>query len=163
MSDRTTVRRTGQRMRARLDSGLSIFFPLLALDAEACVRERVEAVERDFLSAIVAPAEVFRLLVQSAERLVDVPEEPAFLAREEKSLFTLHGVRSLVRHVERIRTQVTVSGLGRGTEDIFVMPQLLQRATTLVQQPLFKVLEVLFGHRFRLFNAVRIGHLNGPL
>ena len=152
---------TGQKTLARPDScsGLALFFPLLALDAETRVRKCIEALERDLLTAVVAAAEILGLLVEATQRLVDVPEETTFLAGEQERLFTLHGIRSLIRHMERVRTQVSVSRLRRGAEYIFVVPELLQRTTPLVQQPLLEVLEVFLRHRLRLLGAVRIGHL----
>ena len=47
--------------------------------------------------------------VEPAERLVDVPEEPTFLAREQERLLPLHRVGALVGHVERVRAQVAVA------------------------------------------------------
>src|SRR5688572_13275832 len=67
-------------------AGLSfcIFLALLAIDAIPRVRQRVEALVRDVLAAVVALAERVGRLVQPAQRLVDVPEEAAFLAGEEE-------------------------------------------------------------------------------
>src|SRR6185503_300781 len=67
MSERTTVTTTGQKIRDRSASGLSIFFPLLALDAEASMGERVESLERDLFPAVMALSEVLWLLVQATQ------------------------------------------------------------------------------------------------
>src|SRR5688572_32894801 len=87
---------------------LSIFLTLLAGDAQARVRQRVEPVVIDVLTAAVALAERLRRAVQPAQRLVDVPEEPPFLAREQERLLALHGVGPLIGHVEGVRAQVAV-------------------------------------------------------
>src|SRR3954469_9785953 len=93
-----TITNTGQNSPALL---LRIFLTLFAVDAIAGVRQRIESLEGDLVPALMALAEVFRIAVQTAQRLVDVPEEPPFLAREEERLLALHRVRALVRHVER--------------------------------------------------------------
>src|SRR6266550_7342465 len=85
--------------RGGLGLALSIFFALLALDAIPGVRQSVQTLEADVSPAIVALAELLRIAIQPAQRFVDVPEETAFLAREQKRLFALHGVCSLIRHV----------------------------------------------------------------
>src|ERR1039458_3374265 len=87
---------------------LAIFFALLALDAEAGVRQRVETLEPDLAAALVTPSERLGRAVEAAQRFVDVPEEASLLAREEKRLLALHGVGALVGHVERVRRQVAV-------------------------------------------------------
>src|SRR6185369_4264526 len=87
-STMATTRRTGQNSEALLR--LCIFLALLALDAVARVRQRIQPLERDVVPAIVALAERLRRPVQSAQRLVDVPEEAPFLAREEERLLALH-------------------------------------------------------------------------
>src|SRR6478672_5821369 len=87
---------------------LGILFLLLAVEAEAGVRERVQAVEVDVLAAAVALAEGLRRAIQPAQRLVDVPQEAPFLAREQECLFALHCVRALVGHVEGIGAQVSI-------------------------------------------------------
>src|SRR5215213_9891736 len=101
-----TMASTGQNSTALLR--LCIFLALLALDAEAGVRQRVEALEGDVLPAIVTLAEGLGRAVQATQRLIDVPEEPALLAREEKRLLALHRVRALIGHVEGVAAQVAV-------------------------------------------------------
>ena len=81
---------------------LSIFFALLAFDAIPGVRQRVETLEADVLSAVVALAELFRISIKPTQRFIDVPEEPSFLAGEEERLLSLHGVGPLISHVERV-------------------------------------------------------------
>src|SRR5687767_1233898 len=104
-SSATTVASTPQK-RAGLGLALSIFFALLALDAVPRVRKRVEALERDFLTAVVAFAEGLRRPIKAAQCLIDVPEKTSFLACEQKGLFSLHGVGALVGHVERVRAEI---------------------------------------------------------
>ena len=85
------------------------------------MRQRVEAVEGDVLAAAVALAVRLRRPVDPAQRLVDVPEEPPFLAGEEERLLALHGVGALVGHVERVAAQVTVRVLRRLGHHVLVM------------------------------------------
>src|SRR6185503_11716547 len=99
---------TGQNTTALGPLFLGIFLALLALDAIAGVRQRVESLERDLVAAVVTLSERLWRPVESAERLIDEPQEPAFLAGEQERLLALHGVRALVRHVERVRAQVAV-------------------------------------------------------
>src|SRR6188508_1886999 len=103
-STATTVISVPQK-RGGLGLPLSIFFALLALDAVSGVRECVETLEADIPAAIVAFAELFRIPIESAQRLVDVPEEAPFLAGEEECFLAFHRIGSLIRHVERIRAQ----------------------------------------------------------
>src|SRR5688572_10655015 len=84
---------------------LSIFLTLLAGDAQARVRQRVEPVEIDVLAAAVALPERLGRAVQAAERLIDVPEEPPLLRGEKERLLALHRIGPLVGHVERVRAQ----------------------------------------------------------
>src|SRR3954464_3321178 len=93
-----TSTRTGQKSPELL---LCIFLTLLAVDAIARMRERVESLVRDFVAALMAFAEGFGRAIETAQRFIDVPEEAAFLAREEERLLALHRVRPLVRHMER--------------------------------------------------------------
>src|SRR5438270_8674194 len=95
MSLATTAVRIGQKSRAFLS--LSIFFALLALDAIPRVRQRIEPLECDVLATIVALPERLGRLVQPPQRLIDMPQEPAFLTREEKRFLPLHRVGSLIR------------------------------------------------------------------
>src|SRR6476619_3478032 len=118
-----TTKRIGQNSDALLRLG--IFLALLALDAVARVRQRIQPLERDVVAAIVALAERLRRPVQPAQRLVDVPEEAPFLAREEERLLPLHRVRALVRHVEGIAAQIAVRLLRRRAERLAVVAQLL--------------------------------------
>src|SRR4030095_15752335 len=100
-SKATTVMRVPQN-RAGLGLALSIFFALLALDAIPGGRQRVETLEADLSSAIVALPELLRVAIKPAQRFVDVPQEPAFLAREKERLLALHRIRALIRHVEGV-------------------------------------------------------------
>src|ERR1700682_1650256 len=98
-SSATTVTSVPQN-RGGLGLALSIFFALLALDAIPGMRQRVETLEADVSPAGVALAELLRIAIEPAQCFVDVPEETAFLAREQKRLFALHGVGALIGHVE---------------------------------------------------------------
>src|SRR5215218_4843452 len=128
---------TGQNSAALLR--LRIFLALLALDAVARVRERVQPLERDVVAAVVALAERLRRPIETAQRLVDVPEEAAFLAREQERLLALHRVGSLLRHVERIAAQIAVGLLRRRAERLPIVAKLLHRPAALFHQPLLEV------------------------
>src|SRR4051812_17330058 len=90
-SSATTTTRVPQK-RGGLALALSIFFALLALDAVSSVRQRVETLERDLLSTVVALAELLGISVEAAQRFIDMPEEPSLLAREQERLLALHRV-----------------------------------------------------------------------
>src|SRR4051794_13345257 len=60
-------------------AALPIFLFLLAGDAEPRVRQRIQPLEVDLLTALVAMAELVRAAVQPAQGLVHVPEVAAFL------------------------------------------------------------------------------------
>src|ERR687896_681175 len=132
---------------------LCIFLALLALDAIPRVRQRVETLVRDVVSAVVALAEGLRRPVEPPQRLVDVPQEATLLAREEEGLLALHRVGALIRHVERVAAQVTVGRLGRRAEGLVVVPELLEHAPPLLEKPLLEVLEHLLRHGLGLFRA----------
>src|SRR5690349_23780515 len=133
MSATTMTATTGQNTTALGPLFLAIFLALLALDAIPRVRQRIESLEGDLVSAIVTLTERFRRAVEAAKCLIDVPEEATFLAREQERLLAFHGVRTLVSHVERIRAQVAVGRLRRGAERLVVVPQLLQHAASLFE------------------------------
>src|SRR5450759_1109139 len=96
-SSATTVISVPQK-RGGLGLALSIFFALLALDAKPGVRQRVETLEADLSPAVVALAELFGIAIEPAKCFVDVPEETAFLAREQKRLLALHCVGTPVSY-----------------------------------------------------------------
>src|SRR6188508_1019440 len=136
-----------QRSEPAVDSAaLPIFLFLLAGDAQPRVRERVEALEVDLLTALVAMAELLRRAVEAAERLVHVPEIAAFLRGEEELLLPLHGVGALVRHVERVGRQIAVGRLQRGVEGLVVVAQLLHHARPLFEESLLEVRQLLLVH-----------------
>src|SRR5436190_8588033 len=147
-----TTSSTGQNIAALLR--LRIFLALLALDAVARVRQRVEPLERDVVPAVVTLAERLRRPVEAAQRLVDVPEEAALLAREEECLLALHGIGALIRHVERVAAQIAVGLLRGRAERLPVTPQLLNGAPALLHQPLLEVLQHLLRHRLGLLRRV---------
>src|SRR4051812_9207438 len=118
-----TMSRTGQKSPALL---LCIFFTLLAIDAIASVGECVQTFERDRVAALVAVAESVGRAIEATQCFVDVPEEPSLLAGEEECLLALHGVRPLVRHVERVAAQVTVRALHRVAECLVGAAELLE-------------------------------------
>src|SRR3982751_555480 len=97
-STATTMTNVPQKRRG-LGLALSIFFALLALDAISGVRKRVEPLEADLSPTVMALAELLRIPVKAPEGLVDVPEETAFLAREQKSFFAFHRVGAFIGHV----------------------------------------------------------------
>src|SRR5450759_3392927 len=147
-SSATTVISVPQK-RGGLGLALSIFFTLLAFDAIPGVRQRVETLEADLSAAVVTLAELLGIAIEPSERFVDVPEETAFLAREQKRLLALHCVRSLVCHVEGIRAQIAVRTLWSRSESLVVVPQLLEDALPLLEQALLKMLKALLRHRLR--------------
>src|SRR5690348_13648666 len=87
-------------------AALTIFLFLLARDAEPRVGQRVQPLEVDLLTTLMAMAELVRAAVQPAEGFVHVPEVAALLRREEELLLALHGVGALVGHVERVGRQI---------------------------------------------------------
>src|SRR3712207_5737029 len=106
-SRKVTIATTGQNRLALLGPPspplpLCIFLALLALDAVPRVRQGVEPLVGDVLPAVVALPERLRRAIEPAERLVDVPEEPPLLAREEEGFLALHRVGALVGHVEGV-------------------------------------------------------------
>src|SRR3954469_17013193 len=78
---------------------LRIFLALLAVDAIAGMRERVETLVRDVVAALMTLAEGLRRAIEAAQGFIDVPQEAAFLARHEKHFLALHGVGTLIGHV----------------------------------------------------------------
>src|SRR4051812_4456454 len=84
-------------------AALAIFFFLLAGDAQPRVRQRIQPLEVDLLTALMAMAELLRGPVHPPERLVHVPEIAALLRREQELFLALHGVGPLIGHVEGIR------------------------------------------------------------
>src|SRR5512132_2778907 len=138
-SSATTVTNVPQK-RGGLALPLSIFFALLALDAIPGVRQCVETLEADLAATIVALTELLRIAIKSAERFVDVPEEAPFLAREEKSLLALHGIRALIRHVEGVCAQIAIRALRSRSKCLVVMPELFEHALPLFEEALLKML-----------------------
>src|SRR5437868_9044310 len=90
-STAATSASTGQNSPALF---LCIFLALLAVDAIAGVREGVQPLESNFVTALMAFAESFRRPIQAAKGFVDVPQETTFLTREQKRLLALHRVGS---------------------------------------------------------------------
>src|SRR4051812_19451249 len=109
-------------------AALAIFFFLLAGDAQPRVRQRIEPLEVDLLTALMAMPELVRGAVQPAKGLVHVPEVAALLRREQELLLPLHGVGALVGHVKRIGREVAVGRLQRRVERLVVVAQLLHDA-----------------------------------
>src|SRR4029077_4002742 len=150
-STTTTVISVPQK-RGGLGLALSIFLALLALDTVPGVRERIEPLEADLPPAIVTLAELLRIAIEPAEGFVDVPEETAFLAREQERLFALHCVGALIGHVEGVCAQIAVRTLRCRSESLVVVPQLLQDALPLFEQSLLEMLQALLRHRLRFYN-----------
>src|SRR4051794_41321488 len=61
---------------------LTIFFFLLAGDAQPGVRQGIQPREVDLLAALLAMPELLRIAVQAPKRLVHVPEITTFLGGE---------------------------------------------------------------------------------
>ena len=117
------------------------------------MRQGVESLESDVFPTLVALAEGFGRLVEPAQRLVDVKEEPPFLRGEQERFFALHRIGALIGHMERVGTGVAV-GFAIRTEGFPVVPQLLQHALPFFEQTLFEMLQVLLGHRLRLLSVL---------
>src|SRR5829696_6230238 len=147
-----TTRSIGQNSAALLP--FRIFLALLALNAVARVRERVQPLERDVVAAVVALAERLRRAIQPPQRLVDVPQEAAFLTGEQERLLPLHRVGALIGHVERVAAQIAVRFLRRRAERLAIVPELFHGTTALFHKPLLEVLQRLLGHRLRLLRRV---------
>src|SRR5262249_4403885 len=129
---------------SRRSAAFTIFLSGLALDAQAGMGERVEAVESDRVAALLAAAEFLGRAVQPAQRLVHVPEIAPLLRREQKRLLALHRVGALIGHVEGVAREVAVGGLQARVERFAVMAQLLDDAGALFQQPLLEMGQLLF-------------------
>src|SRR2546423_11938650 len=84
----------------RRSAALSIFLPGLALDAQAGVGKRVEAIEPDGIAALLAAAEPLGRAVQAGPRLLHIPEIAPFLPPRQALPPRPHSVRSLVWHHE---------------------------------------------------------------
>ena len=94
--------------------------------------ERIETFECNVRAAIMALAESLRSAVKP-QGLVDVPEEAALLAGEEKRFFALHRVGALIGHVEGVCAQIAVRTLRSRSESLVGMTQLLENALSFVQ------------------------------
>src|SRR5450759_5208673 len=138
-SSRATTVISVPQKRGVLGLALSIFFALLALDAIPGVRQRVETLEADLSPAVVALAELFGIAIEPAKFFVDVPEETAFLAREQKCLLALFCVCTLIGHGKGISAQIAVRILRRRSESFVVVAQLLQDALSLLEQSLLEL------------------------
>src|SRR5207253_2262074 len=138
MSTATIAIRMGQK---KLPLLLRIFLALLAVDAIPRVRQRIEALEGDVFFAIVALAERLGRFVEPSQRLIDMPEETTLLAREQERLLAFHGIGALVGHVEGVGAEIPVRRLIALVEQLVVVPQLLQHAPPLLEQPLLEMLQ----------------------
>src|SRR5438874_1857395 len=122
---------------------LAIFLLGLALDAEPCMRQRVEPLEQDVLPALLALAELLGRLIQPPQGLVDVPEIAALLRGEQERFLALHGVGALVRHVERVAREVAVRRLQARVEGLVVIAELLHHPGALLEQSLLEMGQLL--------------------
>src|SRR5881227_3211390 len=129
----------------RRSTTLAIFLLGLALDAEPCMRQRVEPLEQDVLPALLTLAELLGRLIQPPQGLVDVPEIAALLRGEQERFLTLHGVGALVRHVERVAREVAVRRLQTRVEGLVVIAELLHHPGALLEQTLFQVGQLLLA------------------
>src|SRR5436190_742105 len=140
-SDTTTA--TAVPQNSRRSAAFTIFLSGLALDAEAGMGKRVEAIEADGFAALLAAAEFLRRLVEPAQRFVHVPEVPPFLRREQKLLLALHRVGALIGHVEGVARQVAIGRLEARVERCAVMTQLFDDAAALFQQRYLEMSQLL--------------------
>ena len=110
--------------------------------------QRVQPVEADVGSALMALPELLGIAVQPPQRLVHVPEVPALLRREQELLFPLHRVGALIRHVKGVGREIAVRPLESVVERLVVVPQLLHHAGPLLLEPLAEVVELFLvqGH-----------------
>src|SRR5205823_1045927 len=116
-----------------------------ALDAEPRVRQGVEPLEQDVLAALLAFAELLGGLVQPPQGLVDVPQIATFLRGEQERLLALHGVRALVRHMERVAREIAVRRLQARVERLVVIAELFHHPGALLEQSLFEVGQLLLA------------------
>src|SRR5664279_4485943 len=91
---RATIAATTSQNGERRLAPLGILFLFLARDAEARVGEGVEPLGIDRRTTLVTVTELVGLVVQPAQRFVDVPEIAPFLRGEQELLFPFHGVRA---------------------------------------------------------------------
>src|SRR5260370_7934242 len=108
----------------RRSAALSIFLFGLALDAEAGVGERVEAIEADGLAALLAQTEALGGAVEAAQRLVHVPQVAPFLRGKEERLLPLHRLGALIGHVERVPPQAALRSPSPPVQSLPHSPQL---------------------------------------
>src|ERR1041384_136892 len=137
-----TIAATVDQKRRRL-AALAILFLGFAVDAQSRVRQRVEAVEADLFTALLALPELLRRLVEAAQRLVDVPEVASLLRREQERFLTIHGVGPLVGHVEGVTRQVSVRSLETRVEGFVVVTELLHHTRPLFEQSLLEMCQLL--------------------
>src|SRR5690606_20021096 len=161
-STRTPTRTPQNRLAFRLLL-LVIFLALFAVDAVTCVRQGIQALEGNVLSAGMTLSERLRALVQPAKCLVYVPEKATFLAGKEESLFAFHGIRTLVRHVERVRAQITIRRLRCVGESLLVIIQFLEHTIPLFHESLLEVRNQLLGHAPWLAGSTAGGHADYSL
>src|SRR5512143_1838831 len=131
----------------RRSAVLAILLFFLAVDAQPCVRQRVQPLDRDVLAAILSLAVLLGRGVEATERLVEVPEEAPLLRRHEERLLALHGVGALLGHVEGVRRQVAVGRRKGRVEALAVVAELLDRPRAFLQEPLLEMRELFLVHR----------------
>src|SRR6476620_9447528 len=162
MTSATTITTTTVQKSGGLALPLCIFLTLLAVNTEARMRQRVQTLVRNILSAIVAFAESLGRPVEPAKGLVQVPEETPLLAGEKERLLPLHRVGALISHVERIGAQIAVCSLRGRAEGLVVVSELFQHALPIVEETLLEMIEHLLGHRLLLLDCNGCRHLNRP-
>src|ERR1700694_1596068 len=144
-----TTTATAVPQNSRRSAAFTIFFFRLALDAQARVGKRVQAVEADFITALFAFPEPLRRAVQPAQRLVHVPQVATLLRREQELLLSFHRVGALVGHVKGVAREVAVRGLEARVERLAVVTQLLDDAGALLEEPLFEMAQLFLAAAFR--------------
>src|SRR5438046_9161103 len=124
---------------SRRSAAFPIFFLRFALDAQPGVRQCVQPLESDLFAALLALTEFIRRLEQPPQRLVHVPEVAPFLRGEQERLLALHGIRALIRHVERVAREVAVGRLQARVEGLVVIAEVLHHPGALLVKAFLEV------------------------
>jgi len=75
------------------------------------VRQSIQTLGAYVGPAFLAGAKLVGRLVEPPKSLVDVVEQPPFLAGKQEGLLTFHRVGSLIGHVEAVSRQIAVRAL----------------------------------------------------
>jgi hypothetical protein len=107
--------------------------------------QRVESLVSYVFTALHAVSELLRCFVQPAERFIYVEQEATFLARKQERLFALHGVRTLIRHMEAVCREITVRTLQRVGKRFVKLSQLLDDFLPLSEKALLEMRQIFLG------------------